>query len=378
MKTRNLLKAIGRFERTNPSVAPLARPLRTWVERAGDAELWRMNAFEVADELALDRRQLLETLTTLASAGVFELSWDFHCTSCNAVAATHHHLDEVQAVDHCPLCDVDFRNDLIRNVEVTFTPAPRHYTVGQRFLDREARHTEALHRTKEIRLPEPYVRGIDCLHLPLFREIFESETLSLPESLRIGHVCIMFTDIKGSTALYDRLGDSAAYGLVRTHFEVLFEKIAAHNGTVIKTIGDAVMASFIRASDGVRAAVAIQEAFRALNSRKALRNEILVKIGLHTGSTIMVNLNNRLDYFGQTVNLAARVQESAGGGEVLVSQAVRRDGEAMGELRGRVSSLTRRRLELKGIRAEQTVYRLNFGEEAPVEQERRPGVYSMA
>lgn len=360
MTTRNLVRALRAYEHNHPDDGGTASALPEWVGRSGDEELWRINAFRLADALGVNGKKLLETFIALTYEGIFELNWDFHCTECNARAGSHRHLGKATSVNHCPLCDVDFRNDLIRNVAVTFTPSPRYYAVAVRFLNQQSRRTVELHRAKQIRMPEPYVRGIDCLHVPLFREKFEAETLSLRESLRVGQVCIMFTDIKGSTALYDRLGDSAAYGLVRNHFEVLFEKIAENDGVVVKTIGDSVMASFKQPVDGVKAALAIQQSFRLINERQALQDEILVKIGLHSGSTIMVNLNNRIDYFGQTVNMAARVQSSADGGEVLVSEAVRRDAASVAALRGRVASLTKKLVVLKGIRGSRPIYRLNF------------------
>lgn len=88
------------------------------------------------------------------------------------------------------------------------------------------------------------------------------------ESLAISHVCIMFTDIKGSTSLYDRLGDSAAYALVREHFDVLFHRVEQNDGVIVKTIGDSVMASFKSSADGVAAALAIQAAFRDFNHER--------------------------------------------------------------------------------------------------------------
>ncbi|HUX21886.1 MAG TPA: adenylate/guanylate cyclase domain-containing protein [Spirochaetia bacterium] len=360
MKTKALARAIERYQEEYHDVSPLVREIGGWTAAAGDSQLWRINPFALAEELGVERKPLLEGFLTLASQGFFDLNWDFHCTECNAVAGTHRHLRDATASNHCPLCDVDFRNDLIHNVEVTFTPSASYYTVSKRFIDAQTAQTVALHKSKEIRLPRVYVRGIDCLHVALFRELFESETLSLRESMRIGQVCIMFTDIKGSTALYDRLGDSAAYGLVRVHFEILFEKIAVFDGVIVKTIGDSVMASFRHPSDGVGAALAIQRSFTELNERKTLRNEILVKIGLHSGATIMVNLNNRIDYFGQSVNMAARIQNSAEGGEVVISETVRRDSASIAALRGQVSSLTKREVALKGISESQSIYRLNF------------------
>lgn len=360
MKTKALMKEVQKLVAADgPGHYPGAA-LVAWFAKAGDAELWRINAFDVAGKLAVDRGKLLATFIRLVQEGVLDLNWDFHCTECNAVAGTHRHLREATAGNHCPLCNVDFRNDLAKNVEVTFTPNAKLYAVDTSFIDQQTRLTVKLHAEKKIRLPAAFVSGMDCLHVPLFREMFETETLSLRESLSISSVCIMFTDIKGSTELYDRLGDSAAYGLVRDHFDVLFRTVEENDGVIVKTIGDSVMASFRHPADGVAAAMSIQAAFDQFNKRENLRNEIIVKIGLHAGSTIMVNLNNRLDYFGQVVNMAARIQGTADGGDIIISKEVRRDPGAIERMRGKVKGLTRRLQTLKGISGEQETFRLEF------------------
>ena len=120
------------------------------------------------------------------------------------------------------------------------------------------------------------------------------------------------------------------------------------------------MASFKRPVDGVAAAIAIQDAFAGYNRRENLRNEILVKIGLHAGSTIMVNLNNRLDYFGQAVNMAARIQGTAGGGDIVISSEIRHDPASIARIKGHVTGLAKRVERLKGISEAQETYSLKF------------------
>ena len=360
MTTRNLVRELERLAREDPEGHPPGQALADWFGRAGEEDLYRINAFALADALHASRPELLAAFMRLVQEGVLDLNWDFHCTQCNAVAGTHHHLRDATAGGHCPLCNRDFRNDLARNVEVTFTPAGRWYQVSPRFLKEHTRKVVEGHRQKSIRLPPVYVSGLDCLHVPLFREMFESETLSLRESLAISRVCIMFTDIKGSTELYDRLGDTVAYGLVRDHFDVLFAAVEKNHGVIVKTIGDSVMASFRSPSDGVAAALDIRRAFDAFNRRENLRGEVIVKIGLHAGATIMVNLNNRLDYFGQVVNMAARIQGTADGGQIVISSEVRADRDAVARMKGAVKALRRRVENLKGIAAAQVTFRLEF------------------
>jgi len=360
MNTRNLAREVERRIAKEPSAYPPGNALVEWFRKATDADLWRINVWVVARTLGTERSPLLATFIRLVRDGVLDLNWDFHCTECNAVAGSHRHLSEATAGNHCPLCKVDFRNTLDRNVEVTFTPSQTLYTVDKKFLDEQLRITIKKHGEKQITLPEVYVTGMDCVHVPLFREIFETETLSLRESLKVGQVCIMFTDIKGSTALYERLGDSSAYTLIRDHFDILFAEVEKHDGVIVKTIGDSVMASFKKPVDGVAAAMSIQKSFEEYNKREDLRDEILVKVGLHSGSTIMVNLNNRLDYFGQVVNMAARIQGTADGGDIVISSEIRTDPASIERMKGRVKGLARRVENLKGISEAKEVFALRF------------------
>ena len=129
----------------------------------------------------------------------------------------------------------------------------------------------------------------------------------------------MFTDLKGSTALYGRIGDAAAYHLVREHFAFLSETVREHQGAIVKTIGDAVMASFADPGDALAAALAIQKNVAAFNKAQK-SSDIVIKLGLHEGPAIAVTLNERLDYFGTTVNMAARLQGESRGGDIVLSE----------------------------------------------------------
>ena len=170
------------------------------------------------------------------------------------------------------------------------------------------------------------VTGLDVMMMPQFKDIFAHDTLSQRESLSVKSLTILFTDITGSTAMYKRLGDVRAYNLVRDHFDILFREIEKHSGLVIKTIGDSVMAAFTSPDHALQAALAVQHSIKHFNDKRTPESGvILVKIGLHTGSAIAVNLNNTLDYFGNMVNLAARIQSKSRSEEILMSEEVHRD-----------------------------------------------------
>jgi class 3 adenylate cyclase len=161
--------------------------------------------------------------------------------------------------------------------------------------------------------------------LQTFRDLFSEDVLRPGDEVSIGRVTLLFSDLRGSTALYQKIGDATAYQLVRDHFAFLAKTIRNHQGAIVKTIGDAVMAAFIRPEDGLGAAIAIQREVAAFNQAHPLADRgvegdaIAIKLGLHQGPCIVVNLNDRLDYFGSTVNLAARLQGQSLGGEIVLS-----------------------------------------------------------
>ena len=133
-------------------------------------------------------------------------------------------------------------------------------------------------------------------------------------------ITFLFTDLKGSTALYDQIGDPKAYFLVRQHFDTLGNVINRYEGATVKTIGDAVMATFMTPLNAVQAALQMLRDIEAFNHN--ISDKLVLKIGIHSGHSIVVTLNDRLDYFGQTVNIAARVQGLADAGEIYISEDV--------------------------------------------------------
>jgi hypothetical protein len=168
---------------------------------------------------------------------------------------------------------------------------------------------------------DPYVSGGMLLTRQTFRKLFRSERVDEEEGLGIRQVTFLFTDLKGSTALYEHLGDLNAYALVREHFALLDAAAHRHAGAIVKTIGDAVMAAFSRPVDAVAAALRILQEIDQFN-REHSQPAIILKMGAHCGPSIAVTLNENLDYFGQTVNIAARVQSWAGSGENILSGAL--------------------------------------------------------
>jgi class 3 adenylate cyclase len=157
-----------------------------------------------------------------------------------------------------------------------------------------------------------------------FRSLFSEEVLSPETPISVGAVALMFTDLKASTRLYEQIGEAPAYGLVQHHFDLLRDTIARLDGTVVKTIGDSVMAAFF---DPAKALEAAFQMHRTIDEDNSARGEpaLSLKIGIHHGSCIAVNLNEMLDYFGTAVNLAARIQKESQGGDIVVTEELWQD-----------------------------------------------------
>ncbi|HUS15415.1 MAG TPA: adenylate/guanylate cyclase domain-containing protein, partial [Chloroflexia bacterium] len=188
-----------------------------------------------------------------------------------------------------------------------------------------------------------------------FRTLFSSQVLAPGLSVAVKNLTVLFSDLKESTTLYDRMGDSAAYASVRDHFVIMSNTIAAHNGAVVKTIGDAVMAVFSTPSHAVEACLAIQRGITLYNET-ATDDHITVKLGLHSGPCLAINANDVLDYFGSTVNIASRVQGASGGADVILTDRVYADPAVHHLLAGLpVQSFT---ASLKGISQVFTLYRV--------------------
>ena len=167
-----------------------------------------------------------------------------------------------------------------------------------------------------------------------------------------GTVTIFFTDIEGSTALAQRLGDKPYHALLTEHNRILREQLARHGGHEVKAVGDGFMVAFASATRALSSAVDIQRAFAQHN--ESAGEPINVRIGLNTGESI----EDAGDYFGTAVTLAARIADKAKGGQILVSEVVR---TVVGSLAG-VEFRDAGRKQLKGIKGRQRLYEVVWRE----------------
>ncbi len=127
---------------------------------------------------------------------------------------------------------------------------------------------------------------------------------------------VMFTDLKGSTAIAESSGDIAVRSMLKKYHDLCLIAVNRHGGTLVKTIGDGSLSHFENAAAACRAASDIQRGMEEINLSRAYKSLLLARIGMHTGECIL----EKNDIFGDVVNTASRFESSANPGEILVSE----------------------------------------------------------
>ena len=240
----------------------------------------------------------------------------------------------------------------VRDTKDALLPGPLHLRV----LNRSDQPIEV----RVVALKKyPWVSAATVASTQSFRDLFATELISPDETFSIRNLVFVFTDIKGSSALYERLGDSDAYLLVKEHFGILTDKVRIHNGAVVKTIGDAVMATFVVSTDAATALFEMQKAFDEFNAREKTRDDIIIKVGAHRGPCIAVSSNDRLDYFGRTINVAARVQGLSTGRDIVMSKSLYEEPAVRSLVDNAQWRQRHFQAELRGIAAKHDVVHLN-------------------
>jgi class 3 adenylate cyclase len=191
-----------------------------------------------------------------------------------------------------------------------------------------------------------------------FRDIYRTDTLAIGQHLKILSLTFLFSDLRGSTELYERVGDLTAFDLVNEHFRLLQEIIASERGAIVKTIGDAVMATFETPDRAIAAAIRMREAMSDLGAERQ-HQSLGLKMGIHEGSCLAVTLNAQQDYFGQTVNIASRVQGLAASRSIMVTESVVENAHARVLLETSGLKPTLKRVALSGIADKMSVYEIS-------------------
>lgn len=160
-----------------------------------------------------------------------------------------------------------------------------------------------------------------------------------------GDIVVAFSDIEGSTARNEELGDRGWMKLLERHNRLITKQVEIHGGHVVKNQGDGFMIAFSDAGQAIRCGIRVQE---ALSEHPDRWNHIRVRMGVHVGSSV----RRGDDLFGLNVAMAARVAGQAEGGEILVSEPVR---DALGEAYD-ISLGTPREVALKGMKGQFQLY----------------------
>jgi class 3 adenylate cyclase len=205
---------------------------------------------------------------------------------------------------------------------------------------------------------KPILNAKRLLTNQTFRDIYRTETLAIGQRLKILSLTFLFSDLKDSTALYERVGDLVAFDLVNEHFRLLQEIIASERGAVVKTVGDAVMATFETPDRAIAAAIRMREAMSDLGAERQ-HQSLRLKMGIHEGSCLAVTLNGQQDYFGQTVNVASRVQGLADSRSIMVTEQVVENADARALLETSGLKPTPRSVALSGIADKVSVYEIS-------------------
>jgi class 3 adenylate cyclase len=178
----------------------------------------------------------------------------------------------------------------------------------------------AAFRVERATWSDDALRAGQLLSFQDFRDLFSEDYIAADVRLGVGEQTLLFTDVVGSTAFYAARGDPAAFVEIKRHFDEVFAIVTANRGAVVKTIGDAVMASFTSPLEAVRSAHQIHAAFHPGRTDTPIR----LRISLNTGPCIAVRLNANADFFGGTVNVAAKLQALAEGYQIAISEATYR------------------------------------------------------
>lgn len=373
------------------------------IEHADDLTLNQLRPYQLADHWQFPRRSVLEVMLLATRLGLLDFQWELLCPMCRGGKKHVKHLAEVNQEVHCDTCNIHYKANFERSVELTFRPnsavrdVPRQVAFcssgpeatphiatqqllapgagcelmpgleagryrlrasqlpGAQFFrvetggERETAVTLrgawpleelALDHTPTLRLQnatdneqllvlervawtDTAATAAEVTTLQRFRDLFAEEALRPGDQISVGSQTILFTDLVESTRMYREIGDATAFGLVMDHFDVLRKAIREEEGAIVKTIGDAVMAVFRRPVSALRAVHAAQQTLNALPTVRPLR----LKAAIHHGPSIAVTLNERLDYFGSSVNIASRLEKFSQGGDIVISAAVHGDPE---------------------------------------------------
>jgi class 3 adenylate cyclase len=342
-----------------PVPATYAQNLVNFITGAPERDLEHLNPRWLAKQIFVPEQALLEIMAFAIREGLFDLNWEIQCPACRSVSQPFKGLNQFASEVTCQACSNRFALNFDDEVHVTFNVSGAIRKTGKL-------STADLQWQIERSNSAPPYTGHELLTVQPFRDFFKNENLPEGESLQVKRAAFMFTDLGGSTALYARKGDPRAYRLVREHFDVLYGAVNAESGAVVKTIGDAIMAIFTRGDQAFRSAMTGQREIARFNKERNLPPDeaLILKVGLHAGPCLSVTLNERMDYFGTTVNMAARIQSLSHGDDIVFSEEIAREAVVQKIIKERqIDSIE---VQLKGFDYKTRVYHMEYFAETGV------------
>lgn len=165
--------------------------------------------------------------------------------------------------------------------------------------------------------PKYALNPLSVFNNPTFKSLFKDQKIRSGVQLKLPEQIILFSDVVDSTKFYQSAGDAEAFKQINAHFKIMDDVIRKHDGIIIKTIGDAIMATFKNIQS---ATLAAKEAIRAIEQDEVCH--LKLRFSLHKGPVVAVNHNTGIDYFGNTVNLSAKLQAISNANEISISEKV--------------------------------------------------------
>jgi class 3 adenylate cyclase len=191
------------------------------------------------------------------------------------------------------------------------------------------------------------VRARLLMTLPDYVELFSADAPAAGMQLAVGELAVVFTDIVGSTELYERVGDARAFALVQEHWRAASRITAEHRGSVVKTLGDGLLMSFPSIADAIAATLEMMAQVEALGTREHI--PLAIRAGVHEGPCYLVRGHERADLFGRTVNLASRLATVGAGQQIAVLDRCLAHPSALAALDRDELLVEHREVELRGV-----------------------------
>lgn len=340
---RNLLKLYYKGYTTQD-----IKQLFTFMKQKIAQRDYRIQPYELKKLLNLNRNQFMKLVMDVLLSGLFEMRWEIECPHCRNVAQSESKLSKLTNEQFCNNCKVPFHSHSDENIVITFFPDPSYF---------KAMNDIHPGRKKEYIRP---LYAVELLSYLPFIETFGDQIPAIEQQLRVRNTTVLFTDLERSTALYREIGDIQAFELVRKHFEVLFDTIINKGGGIIKTIGDAIFAIFPDPELALNTCFTLSSQFQELLKELNLENKTALKMGLATGPALFVNLNNSLDLFGTTINLAARLVGKATRKTLVVSESFIKNRNIQKLVKDKKIHIQEEKTSLKGLEHIGSIYKISL------------------